>query len=81
MTDDKTGHSGQAKKCNSCIKRVGGCNPEPGDDPVEPPVRYRAMDAQKGDRTYRSGKGKADDDSLNKQAEIHVAPDSGITEV
>jgi len=44
---------------------------------METPVRDRAVDADKGYRTYRYGKGEADDHSLDEQAEIHETPGSG----
>ncbi len=37
---------------------------------------YCPLDAYEGQRTHRYSKGQTDDDSLNKQTDIHAAPET-----
>jgi len=64
-------HHGQAKNGNCRIEGVRGCNPEPGDDAVQPAVRNRPPDTEQGDGTHRYGKSETDDESLDERAEFH----------
>ena len=56
------------------VERICGGDTKTGGDAMEAPVCNRPLDAQQRDRADRYCKGKTDNDSLDKDTEIHTAP-------
>lgn len=76
LPDEKEcGNQGQTECRYGSIERIGCCHPESRYDAMQSPAGKRSLDTDQCEGTHRCRKCTTDQESLDKEAGFHIAPE------